>query len=445
MKLSHFLTFIIGVLVFTLTSCSSSSTSSEEEMEPGHLVLPKSIPNYLQNFSLLFPELVIELATYTKQTGQDLALYDIEVHRLSYPISNVNGKSATASALLLIPKRDEETELPLSIVSRATIFSNEEAPTARMDAFLVSLFGSLEAIENDKANEAFENASSKLNIAGSLFTIEGAIDAYRGFVTIVPDYLGYGSSSIDISAQPYLISEYYVTAATEALKKARTVLDSLNVPLNNKIFLRGYSEGGYATLAIQEALETAGEPIIASAPSGGPYYLPLTVQSQIQKDTLDLPAVIPKIFTAYRQYESLTLDPALLYTTKVANLGLDVLISQKELNGREISERMGSITDSILAPETIVRIRKDSLQGSPLQNLFEKLGENTVATAKGNYQLTAATRLYTCDEDPLIDPKNADSLGAVQNIPVIKLVGADHSNCRAYSAPLIWFDSIMNE
>jgi len=42
---------------------------------------------------------------------------------------------------------------------------------------------------------------------------------------------------------------------------------------SGKLFITGYSEGGYVAMATHKALQAAGAPVTASAPMSGPYAL----------------------------------------------------------------------------------------------------------------------------------------------------------------------------
>ena len=79
----------------------------------------------------------------------------------------------------------------------------------------------------------------------------------NGFVSISPDYMGYGSSD---SFRSYLIRDTYVTASMPLWLKAAAFLKEeteSNTALANATFYLGYSEGGYASVAMAEGLKNA--------------------------------------------------------------------------------------------------------------------------------------------------------------------------------------------
>ena len=105
-----------------------------------------------------------------------------------------------------------------------------------------------------------------------------AMFASQGIVTVLPDYLGYGNSSI--AYHPYLQLENSAAVVIDALRAARHWLAGNGVVLDGKVFLSGTSEGGYATLATQKVIEreNASEFALAAVGAGsGPYQLSQTV------------------------------------------------------------------------------------------------------------------------------------------------------------------------
>jgi|HubBroStandDraft_6_1064221.scaffolds.fasta_scaffold112149_2 hypothetical protein len=104
---------------------------------------------------------------------------------------------------------------------------------------------------------------SKLSTDGLAAAI---VFAGNGYAAIAPDYVGLG-----VSKRPHT---YYVASDT-----ARAVVDMIHaarhiagVPAGPP-FLIGFSEGGYASLVAQQALEASGEKVLADAAVSGAYNL----------------------------------------------------------------------------------------------------------------------------------------------------------------------------
>ena len=98
-----------------------------------------------------------------------------------------------------------------------------------------------------------------------------AVCAARGYVMVAPNYAGYDTSNL--SYHPYLNAEQQSGDMIDALTAAHSALSALNVADNHKLFVTGYSQGGYVAMATHRALQAAGITVTASAPMSGPYAL----------------------------------------------------------------------------------------------------------------------------------------------------------------------------
>ena len=78
--------------------------------------------------------------------------------------------------------------------------------------------------------------------------------AAMGYVVVIPDYIGFGNS--ENIFHPYYIRDASAAAVVDMIKAAKEYLSSKQFATSNRLFLVGYSEGGYATLAAQREIET---------------------------------------------------------------------------------------------------------------------------------------------------------------------------------------------
>lgn len=90
--------------------------------------------------------------------------------------------------------------------------------------------------------------------------------AGSGFATLAPDYLGLGDSPL---THTYYAADDTARAVIDLLDAARTVPGFPAAPP----FLAGFSQGGHACLAAQQALEAAGRQVLGSAPCAGAFNL----------------------------------------------------------------------------------------------------------------------------------------------------------------------------
>lgn len=200
-------------------------------------------PVSIQKIASLNKEYIDSSLTSTSSTLAGVALYGAHIYKLTYVSNDANQGSDTfnASGLLIVPysvEDDENNSAPWIVLSHGTIVDNASAPTNNLG--------------------------------------EGLLEASRGFITLVPDYIGFGesyNSDPTTRIHPYIIASSYASDGVNMMNAAKSVLSSIGITLGN-LYLKGYSEGGYATLALQKELETnhsSTYTIAASAPSAGPY------------------------------------------------------------------------------------------------------------------------------------------------------------------------------
>lgn len=141
------------------------------------------------------------------------------VYRLTYHTKNVDGTAIDASGVLLVP--DRAGALSMMSVQHGTILDNAQAPSS------------------------FQ--------AGSEANLVGPFSAALGYIVAYPDFLGYGASKQ--IEHPYEHRESLASASLDMLLAAKEFFATNNVSWNNKLYIAGYSEGGYATMALQQKLE----------------------------------------------------------------------------------------------------------------------------------------------------------------------------------------------
>jgi pimeloyl-ACP methyl ester carboxylesterase len=163
--------------------------------------------------------------------------YGVSVYKITYLTPDTDNENVLASGALVIP--DESVHLPLMSFQHGTLQSNEHAP---------SYFSS-----------------------DSYFP--AVLYASTGYVISLPDYLGYGTSShLD---HPYEHGHSLATASRDMLRAVREFDNSNNeFNLDNNLFLTGYSQGGYATMALLKLLEEEhlGEFSITASTAGAGAY-----------------------------------------------------------------------------------------------------------------------------------------------------------------------------
>lgn len=171
--------------------------------------------------------------------------YSVSLYRLNYETIDGYGKKVIASGVIAIPDKGAGVPSPLLSFQHGTIFQDQEAPS------------------NDL-------------VAGAPPTVLASL----GYVTVAADYVGYGISKG--KPHPYLLKTPSATVVTDFLKSSSKWLKRNNISLNKQLFLTGYSEGGYVTMATHQALQARpirGLNLTASLPAAGPYNISRTLKS----------------------------------------------------------------------------------------------------------------------------------------------------------------------
>jgi hypothetical protein len=91
---------------------------------------------------------------------------------------------------------------------------------------------------------------------------------------VAPNYAGYDTSTLPY--HPYLNADQQSKDMIDALTAARTALPhtlSSATTDDGKLFITGYSQGGYVAMATHRAMQAAGMPVTAEAGMSGPYAL----------------------------------------------------------------------------------------------------------------------------------------------------------------------------
>ena len=236
--------------------------------------------------SQLFSQILVSATsqgTYLKAfitlTGLTNAEYDIEMFKVTYNTTDLNGNPVVASGMIAIPLNPTCDSLPIALYAHGTVLKRNEVPSAN-------------------------NQESIL----------GKAIASRGYVTAMPDYLGLGDLP---GLHPYQHAESEATSSVDILRAAKEfIADSLNFTYSNEVFITGYSQGGHAAMAttkyIQDNnLETELN-VIASAPLSGAFHASKRQTDELLLDIpYNSPGYIVYLIMSYQEaYGSIYTTPA---------------------------------------------------------------------------------------------------------------------------------------
>ncbi len=167
-----------------------------------------------------------------------------------------------------------------------------------------------------------------------------ALFASQGYIVVAPNYAGYDTSTL--AYHPYLIAQQQSRDMIDAVTAARTALPLASATLtrdNGKLFITGYSQGGYVAMATHRALQAAGMTVTASAPMSGPYALAAFADAVFYGDVNGgAPISTTFLLTAYQAaYGNIYADPSDVFEPEYAP-GIDSLLPSTLTRGQLYSE-----------------------------------------------------------------------------------------------------------
>lgn len=152
-----------------------------------------------------------------------------------------------------------------------------------------------------------------------------AMYAAQGYIVVAPNYAGYESSPLPY--HPYLNLDQQAKDMVDALAAARKGLTALGAQASSKLFVSGYSQGGFVSMATQRALQLAGTPVTAGAHLSGPYALG-QFGDAVYAGNVNLGATIfsPLLSTSFQKtYGNIYTTPSDMYEDTYAT-GIETLL-----------------------------------------------------------------------------------------------------------------------
>jgi hypothetical protein len=155
-----------------------------------------------------------------------------------------------------------------------------------------------------------------------------AMFAAHGYIVVAPNYAGYDISTLGY--HPYLDAAQQSGEMIDILTAARTALPktmSSATTDSGKLFLTGYSQGGYVSMATQRALQAAGATVAGAAHMSGPYALEAFGDAIIfGRVNLGSTVFVPLIVSSYQHaYKNIYSMPGDFYSAAYAS-GIENLL-----------------------------------------------------------------------------------------------------------------------
>lgn len=177
-------------------------------------------------------------------TNRDIsAKYSVNAYKIEYLTHDTSNVLVKVSGLIAIPEKN--TPSPVLSFQHGTLFFNKDAPSFHLSP---------------------DNKNPEIALAS------------LGYIVFSPDYLGYGSSSD--RDHPYLQQQASADVVNDLLRAGKAWLDFKNIDTTKQLFMTGYSQGGYVTMASLKALHESpdllvdlGWEVSGAVMGAGPYDL----------------------------------------------------------------------------------------------------------------------------------------------------------------------------
>ena len=388
------LTLLILIAFFSF-SCSKDSLNEPVAPVVDQIVFDPQNEGGLVNYEKVGTYNVSTIQSYVilgKALGLQLdptvVKYDIELYKLEYKI-NYKGKLLTASGLLALPMLNASQTIPAYSFQHGTILLKSEAPS--------------------------------LDLKNVLLPIELFLPASMGMMAVLPDYVGFGSSSAEF--HPYYVKEPSAMSVIDLLNAAKNFSTQKKYSISDKVNLVGYSQGGYTTLATHQILSS--NPAISyfknftSYAGAGGYDLPNLQSIILKRDTYEQPYYLGYILKAYQTYYGFS-QPSWTDLLKSPYAQKMNTLVDGSKSGDEVNAALTNNVKDLFVGEFI-----SNSNSNTFSNLNQRLNENSLLDVTTSKPLF----LYHGKQDIWVFPETSkstyDKLVAkgTKNIAYIELEG----------------------
>lgn len=252
-------TILLIFISLFLLSCNNNSVETDpiETYERGEIV------EIISEKEVSLEELENLISTFAGSNDFDIELKnDIKYYSVLYRTIDHTGNPTDASGLFVIP-------------SSGNFFP------------LISLH---------------HGTQSKKNNVGSinpLSSFDALLSGALGYVAVSADMLGLGYSNL---VHPYHIADVNANTVIDFIRAVKKFANEKSIALNGDLFLGGYSQGGYTTMAVHKKMQTElfnEFNVTASAPMAGAHDLMGTAQYIVSNDNYDKPSFLAFLTYAY--------------------------------------------------------------------------------------------------------------------------------------------------
>ena len=270
------------------------------------------------------------------------------------------------------------------------------------------------------------------------YAIDGLLMAMKGYLVVAPDYIGLGQSDL---FHPYLHAQLSANPVIDMLRAARAYACDEELALSGRLFLSGYSEGGYVTLATQKIIETQHSDefdLMGVSPMAGPYDLVGSTETLLNQSHYENPSYLAYMVYAYNDiYEWNRLND--IFQEPYASMMPELY--NGTVAADSINSRLTTSIDSLFTQSfklSFLAGEEAELESALVENSFE--GWGPIAPVRLIHGTNDTTVPYANSE--VVYHSMLDNGGV--SVDLVPIYGADHLTA-AFPAFIIaeqWFDSL---
>jgi pimeloyl-ACP methyl ester carboxylesterase len=329
--------------------------------------------------------------------------YGVRSHVLVYE-TTFNGKKVKASGLILVPVGLKGTA-PILSLQHGTTFLKRDAPSLSQNYYGMEFF------------------------------------AAAGYVTLIPDFLGYGESAKLF--HPYYHEQSSALTVIDMIHAAKEFLVKEKINVNEDLFLAGYSEGGYVTLATAHAIDVDPQhklKVKAVAAGAGGYDLKGMLKEVTTQNNYAYPGYLAFVLMSYN-------------STYNWNKPLDSYFNPKY--AKALEEYMDGTHDGWFVNTKLTT----SISGLFNPTFYESLEQKTgalelkkalVENSIDGWNASFPVRLYHSRKDEIIPYANSESMLAdfkkagAKSVYLVTITGNSHASSfmPMIQAFVPWFEEL---
>jgi predicted esterase len=251
--------------------------------------------------------------------------------------------------------------------------------------------------------------------------------ASTGFVVSIPDYLGFGAS--DNMFHPYMDKESTVQSVLDMLRAVEELATNyLDIELKNDLYISGYSQGGWATMQVQKAIEQQFSNefnLKASACGAGPYDLSYINEYILSQTEYPMPYFAGYMLNSYTNLGDVTTPPDTIFNEPYA--GKISTLYDGSKSGEEINAQLTTSVEDLFNASYIENYATDTIYSS----LMETLETNSISA----WATSVPTRIYHGEEDDFVPAQVSQNIYqdfldagvSSNNVELYPLPGLDHT------------------